>query len=165
MIYRTYTKKKNILQLIVILLVVVLPMIVVLMISVAYKQGFGFFIFLPVVVISTYLLRQEGVVLDFKNQRYKKVTYYLFMEFGHWEQLPEISRLVLSQSKDFVNTSSKFEWAFTGYRKMCYALALENSSRNFQLEIIHSEDQDEVYELARALEKVIGVRIEEMNLN
>jgi len=130
--------------------------IIVLLFIIAFfyfKGTSAGFVFVVFIVI---LLLREGLEIDLKRDRYRKIISFFGLNIGTWKPLPKTE--YISVFKTIKNSRIRSRSAETTHGFVIYKVNLFYS-QNKHLEIYLSEDKSEVFRLAKQIASILNVEI------
>jgi len=131
-----------------------LILVLLLIIAFFYFQGTSAgFVFVIFIVI---LLLREGLEIDLKKERYRKILSFFGINIGIWKPLPKTE--YISVFKTIKNSRIRSRSAETTHGFIVYKVNLFYS-QNKHLEIYISEDKSEVFKLAKQIASILNVEV------
>lgn len=106
--------------------------------------------------IGIYLLIQEGMELDYKNNKYRRVKSFLGLTVGKWQPLPKIDYVSV-----FKTTETTTVWAASASANVSNAVVKVNLfyNTNQKIEIYDSRDLEDAFSKAKQIASVLNTDI------
>ncbi|MUU78495.1 hypothetical protein [Winogradskyella endarachnes] len=103
-----------------------------------------------------YLLIQDGVELNFKQNTYRRTKSFFGLSFGKWQPLPDIDYVSV-----FKTTETTTVWAASASANVSSAIVKVNLfyNTNQKIEIYDTKDVDEAFTKAKQIASVLQIDV------
>lgn len=107
---------------------------------------------------AIYVLRYEGIAIDFAHGRYQTYREYVGLRFGKWAPLPPVTNVVLFTVKQKVKNNQG--WTTTAYTATTYRLTLYNPATDVALVVNDTLSKKEAFKKAERLARRLNMQLE-----